>query len=90
MSDPATIGNPVAMQRFYGDADIFLFWSYGNSADITGPRITELAIDALKNMGGMVEKVILQRRFTYFPHVRSQGKFNTLMSHHLPLQAYRC
>ncbi|GFY98926.1 hypothetical protein Acr_13g0003270 [Actinidia rufa] len=35
-------------------------------------RITELAIDALKIMGGMVEKVILQRRFTYFPHVRSQ------------------
>ncbi|XP_057508438.1 uncharacterized protein LOC130791309 [Actinidia eriantha] len=72
MSDPATIGNPVAMQRFYRDTDIFLFWSYGNSADITGPRITELAIDALKNMGGMVEKVILQRRFKYFPHVRSQ------------------
>ncbi|GFY98970.1 hypothetical protein Acr_13g0003710 [Actinidia rufa] len=72
MSDPETIGNPVAMQRFYRDTDIFLFWSYGNSADITGPRITELAIDALKIMGGMVEKVILQRRFTYFPHVRSQ------------------
>ncbi|XP_057472971.1 uncharacterized protein LOC130761485 [Actinidia eriantha] len=72
MSDPATIGNPVAMQRFYGDTDIFLFWSYGNSADITGSKITELAIDVVKNMGGMVEKVILQRRFKYFPHVSSQ------------------
>ena len=90
MSDPATIGNPVAMQRFYGDADIFLFWSYGNSADITGSKITELAIEAVKNMGGMVEKVNLQRRFKYFPHVSSQGKFNMLMSHHLLLKAYQC
>ncbi|GFZ12991.1 hypothetical protein Acr_23g0013760 [Actinidia rufa] len=77
MSDPATIGNPVAMQRFYGDTDIFLFWSYGNSADITGSKITELAIDAVKNMGGMVEKVILQRRFKYFPHEGFYDKVET-------------
>ncbi|KAA8528119.1 hypothetical protein F0562_035012 [Nyssa sinensis] len=72
MDDPSTIGNPVAMQRFYADTDIFLFWSYGNSADIKGPRVTELAIDAVKRMGGEVEKIVLQRRFKYFPHVNSQ------------------
>lgn len=73
MDDPATIGHPVAMQRFYADTDIFLFWSYGNSVDIMGPMVTELAINAVKNMGGEVEKVVLQRRFKYFPHVCSQG-----------------
>ncbi|KAK9273513.1 hypothetical protein L1049_018323 [Liquidambar formosana] len=72
MDDPATIGHPVAMQRFFADTDIFLFWSYGNSVDIRGPRVTELAIDAVKNMGGEIEKVVLQRRFKYFPHVSSQ------------------
>ncbi|CAL5435371.1 unnamed protein product [Camellia sinensis] len=72
MDDPATIGNPVAMQRFYAETDIFLFWSYGNSADIMGTRVTELAMDAVKNMGGIVEKVVLQRRFKFFPHVNSQ------------------
>ncbi|KAK1588428.1 hypothetical protein Q3G72_023158 [Acer saccharum] len=72
MEDPATIGHPVAMQRFFADTDIFLFWSYGNSVDITGPTVTELAIKTVKNMGGEVENVILQRRFKYFPHVGSQ------------------
>lgn len=73
IDDPATIGNPVAMQKFYADSDIYLFWSYGNSADITGPTVTELAIKAVIPMGGKVEKVVLQRRFKYFPHVCSQG-----------------
>ncbi|PWA70893.1 Acyl carrier protein-like protein [Artemisia annua] len=72
MDDPKTIGNPVAMQRFYSDTNIFLFWSYGNSADIVGEKVTELAVDAVTSMGGKVEKLILQRRFKYFPHVNSQ------------------
>ncbi|KAF5726792.1 hypothetical protein HS088_TW22G00474 [Tripterygium wilfordii] len=72
MEDPATIGHPVAMQKFYADTDIFLFWSYGNSVDITGPTVTQFAINAVKSMGGEVEKVVLQRRFKYFPHVGSQ------------------
>lgn len=73
MDDPTTIGNPVAMQRFYAETNIFLFWSYGNSANIMGPTITKLAINAVKTMGGEVEEVVLQRRFKYFPHVCSQG-----------------
>ncbi|KAI7725940.1 hypothetical protein M8C21_013228 [Ambrosia artemisiifolia] len=72
MDDPATIGNPVAIQRFYADTDIYLFWSYGNAVDIKGPRVTELAIEVVNSMGGQVESVILQRRFKYFPHVSSQ------------------
>ncbi|KAJ4724177.1 AMP-dependent synthetase/ligase [Melia azedarach] len=72
MEDPATIGHPVAMQRFFADTDIFLFWSYGNSVDVTGPTITDLAIKTVQNMGGVVENVVLQRRFKYFPHVGSQ------------------
>ena len=80
MDDPATIGNPVAIQRFYTDTDIYLFWSYGNAVDIKGPRVTELAIDAVNRMGGQVENVILQRRFKYFPHVSSQGMLKTLIS----------
>ncbi|EEF48850.1 conserved hypothetical protein [Ricinus communis] len=72
MDDPATTGRPVAMQKFYADTDIFLFWSYGNAVDITGPTVTDLAIKVVKNMGAEVEKVILQRRFRYFPHVSSQ------------------
>ncbi|KAL0287331.1 UNVERIFIED_CONTAM: hypothetical protein Sangu_2697200 [Sesamum angustifolium] len=59
MDDPATIGNPVAMQRFYGDTNIFLFWSYGNSADIQGTEVTELAMAAAKRMGG-------ERRVWYY------------------------
>lgn len=74
MDNPETIGYPVAMQRFYADTDIFLFWSYGNSADITGPKVAELAINTVKKMGAEVKKVILQRRFKYFPHVCSKGK----------------
>lgn len=73
IGDPNTIGNPVAMQRFYPDKNIFLFWSYGNSADIVGHKVTRLAVDAATSIGGKVEKVILQRRFKYFPHVNSQG-----------------
>lgn len=73
MEDPSTIGNPVALQRFYADTDIFLLWSYGNSADIMGPTVAELAISATEAIGGKVENVILQRRFKYFPHVNSQG-----------------
>ncbi|CAK9146774.1 unnamed protein product [Ilex paraguariensis] len=72
MEDPATMGNPVAMQRFYADTDVFLFWSYGKSANIGGPKVAELAIDAVRRMGGNVEKVVLQRQFKYFPHVKSQ------------------
>ncbi|KAI7736757.1 hypothetical protein M8C21_012632 [Ambrosia artemisiifolia] len=72
MDDPTTIGNPVAIQRFYADTDIYLFWSYGNAVDIKGPRVTELAIEVVNSMGGQVESVILQRRFKYFPHVSSQ------------------
>ncbi|CAK8536019.1 unnamed protein product [Lathyrus sativus] len=76
MEDPCTIGNPVAMQKFYTDSDIFLFWSYGNSFDIKGPTITELAIKAIEAVGGEVESFILQRRFKYFPHVSSQDMKN--------------
>ncbi|PON69738.1 L-2-aminoadipate reductase [Parasponia andersonii] len=72
MEDPAKMGYPVAMQRFYADTDIFLFWSYGNSVDIRGPNVTELAVNTVRTMGGQVEEVVLQRRFKYFPHVGSQ------------------
>ncbi|KAM1175515.1 hypothetical protein ACFX15_027411 [Malus domestica] len=65
MSNPATIGNPVAMQKFYADTDILLFWSYGNSVDITGPTVTELAIDAAKLIGAEVMEVVLQRRLVF-------------------------
>lgn len=73
MVDPAALGNPVAMQRFYGDTDIFVLWSYGNSDDIRGSTVTALAINAVKVMGGEVQRVVLQRQFKYFPHVSSQG-----------------
>jgi len=73
MEDPSTIGHPVAMQKFYAGTNIFLFWSYGNSVDIKGPAVMELAIKTIEAMGGEVEKVVLQRRFMYFPHVSSQG-----------------
>ena len=76
MDDPSTIGNPVAMQRFYADTNVYLFWSYGNAADIMGEKVTELAISVVNRMGGTVEKIVLQRRFKYFPHVNSQGIAN--------------
>ncbi|CAK8575846.1 unnamed protein product [Lathyrus sativus] len=72
MEDPSTIGNPVAMQKFYDDSNIFLFWSYGNSVDIKGPTVKELAMKTVEAMGGEVESFILQRCFKYFPHVSSQ------------------
>ncbi|KAF9597218.1 hypothetical protein IFM89_016359 [Coptis chinensis] len=72
MEDPKTIGHPVAMQKFYEETDIFLFWSYGNSEDIRGPTVTKLAIEVVNKMGAEVQSVILQRRFKYFPHVNSQ------------------
>ncbi|XP_019164111.1 PREDICTED: uncharacterized protein LOC109160273 [Ipomoea nil] len=72
MEDPAAIGNPVAMQKFYTDTNVFLFWSYGNSIDILGSEVMELAKKAVIKMGGQVKKVILQRHFKYFPHVNCQ------------------
>lgn len=78
MEDPATIGNPVAMQRFYGDTDVFLFWSYGDAVNIQGQTVTKLVIDAVESMGGVVEKIVLQRRFKYFPHVNAEGMFTML------------
>ncbi|CAN0891896.1 Long-chain-fatty-acid--AMP ligase FadD28 [Linum grandiflorum] len=76
MEDPATIGHPIALQKYYADSDIFLFWSYGNSADIMGPTVTELALKVVESMGAKAEQVILQRRFKYFPHVCSQDMKN--------------
>ncbi|XP_076942402.1 uncharacterized protein LOC143612262 [Bidens hawaiensis] len=70
--NPASIGYPVAIQKFYADTDIYLFWSYGSAVDIKGPRVTELATEGVNRMGGQVENVILQRQFKYFPHVSSQ------------------
>ncbi|GAA0144094.1 hypothetical protein LIER_04625 [Lithospermum erythrorhizon] len=70
--NPSTIGNPVAMQKFYADTDVFLFWSYGDSAHINADAVTKLAIDAATRIGGEVETVVLKRRFKYFPHVRSE------------------
>ncbi|KAJ6704735.1 hypothetical protein OIU79_009615 [Salix purpurea] len=82
MDEPETIGHPVAMQKFFADTDIFLFWSYGNSFDIKGPTVAELAKKAVMSMGAKVEEVVLQRRFKYFPHVGSQemkdGFYNKL------------
>ncbi|XP_042447175.1 uncharacterized protein LOC122032000 [Zingiber officinale] len=72
MDDPATIGHPVAMQKFFGDTNIFLFWSYGNSSDIKGPTVIKLLTDVVNTMGGVVQEVVLQRRFKYFPHVNSE------------------
>ncbi|XP_063940050.1 uncharacterized protein LOC135149116 [Daucus carota subsp. sativus] len=84
MDDPTSIGNPVAMQKFYADTDIFLFWSYGNSTNIKGEEIIEFARNAVARMGGEVVKTILQRRFRYFPHIKSQdmkdGFYNRMES----------
>lgn len=78
MEDPSTIGNPVAMQRFYADTDVFLFWSYGDSVNIRGSTVTKLLIDAVESMGGVVEEIVLQRQFKYFPHVNTEGLFTKL------------
>ncbi|WVZ86080.1 hypothetical protein U9M48_032921 [Paspalum notatum var. saurae] len=76
MEDPTTIGHPVAMQRFFANTNIFLFWSYGNSADIKGSYVAKCVTDVVASMGGTVQKVILQRRFKYFPHVSSEDMKN--------------
>jgi hypothetical protein len=73
MEDPATIGHPVAMQKFFDHTDIFLFWSYGNSADIKGSFVAKRVTDIVSSMGGTAQNVLLQRRFKYFPHVSSEG-----------------
>ncbi|KAK1621122.1 hypothetical protein QYE76_026639 [Lolium multiflorum] len=72
MEDPATIGQPVAMQKFFDDTDVFLFWSYGNSADIKGSFVAKCVTDIVSCMGGTAQNVLLQRRFKYFPHVSSE------------------
>ncbi|KAL2456533.1 4-coumarate--CoA ligase [Forsythia ovata] len=80
MDDPATIGNPVAMQKFYSDTNIFLFWSYGNSANIKGPEVTQLAIDAVKRMGGEIEMVPVQMFFPLGPtFVAIYGAFSAII-----------
>ncbi|CAN1354733.1 Long-chain-fatty-acid--AMP ligase FadD28 [Linum perenne] len=76
MEDPATIGHPIALQKYYADSDIFLFWSYGNSVDIMGPTVTDLALKVVESMGAKAEQVVLQRRFKYFPHVCSEDMKN--------------
>ncbi|KAH9303057.1 hypothetical protein KI387_014640 [Taxus chinensis] len=72
VEDPTTIGHPVAMQKFYQDTDIFLFWSYGNSDNINKAAVSSFVCENVKNMGAQVESVILQRCWTYFPHITAQ------------------
>eukprot|EP01018_Ginkgo_biloba_P017034 Gb_16376 [translate_table: standard] len=72
VEDPSTIGHPVAIQKFYQDMHIFLFWSYGNSDDINDAAVSRLVYQDVKNTGAEVESVILQRQWNYFPHVSSQ------------------
>ncbi|CAM6097433.1 unnamed protein product [Calypogeia fissa] len=69
--DPASMGRFVAMQRFYGDTDIFLFWSFG-TAEVDQQRVNELLYEDVEKMGGRVESPILQKKWRYFPHIRSQ------------------
>ncbi|CAD6263388.1 unnamed protein product [Miscanthus lutarioriparius] len=76
MEDPTTVGHPVAMQRFFADTNIFLFWSYGNSADIKESYVAKCVTNVVTSMGGTVQKVLLQRRFKYFPHVSSEDMKN--------------
>ncbi|PAN36509.1 hypothetical protein PAHAL_6G288900 [Panicum hallii] len=76
MEDPTTIGHPVAMQRFFADTNVFLFWSYGNSADIKGSYVAKCVTNVVTSMGGTVQNVLLQRRFKYFPHVSSEDMKN--------------
>lgn len=83
IDDPVTSGSPVAMQRFHTDTDIFLFWSYRNSMNVRGPCIEELAMKAFNSMGGVVERVILQRQFKYFPHVGPKGMRNFLCTSYM-------
>ncbi|KAI5057660.1 hypothetical protein GOP47_0027675 [Adiantum capillus-veneris] len=68
VEDPLTIGHPVAMQRFYTETDIYLFWSYGNSV-IDSKEVTDLLYEDVKSMGGKTQEFILQRKWDYFPHV---------------------
>jgi hypothetical protein len=74
--DPASMGRFVAMQRFYADTNIFLFWSYG-TAEINQQRVTELLYENVRKMGGHVEAQILQRKWRYFPHIRSPGTWSS-------------
>jgi hypothetical protein len=70
--DPASMGRFVAMQRFYADTNIFLFWSFG-TAEINQQRVTEFLYEDVGKMDGRVEALILQKKWRYFPHVRSPG-----------------
>lgn len=84
--DPASMGRFVAMQRFYADTDIFLFWSFG-TAEVHQQRVTELLYEDVEKMGGRVETLILQRKWRYFPHIRSPGAYLLVESQCLILLA---
>ena len=55
--------------------DIFLFCSYINSVDITGQLPLNLQYRQLRMLG---KRLVLQRRFKYYPQVSSQGMINDL------------
>ncbi|GJN27290.1 hypothetical protein PR202_gb15302 [Eleusine coracana subsp. coracana] len=80
MDDPATIGHPVAMQRFFADTNIFLFWSYGNSADIKGPYVSKCVTDAVTCMGGSVPESAFAAAIQVFPSYMKHGFYERVES----------
>ncbi|OWM69263.1 hypothetical protein CDL15_Pgr025450 [Punica granatum] len=63
-------GQSYCDERFHADTTVF---PYGNSANVAGPVVKELAIKGVKSMGGEVERVVLQRQFKYLPHAGPEG-----------------
>ncbi|EFJ28539.1 hypothetical protein SELMODRAFT_410953 [Selaginella moellendorffii] len=71
VEDAKEIGHPVAMQKFYADTNIYLFWSYG-TAQVSQEMMTALLLQDVARIGGTVERIVLQRKWNYFPHIGSQ------------------
>ncbi|PKI73623.1 hypothetical protein CRG98_005997 [Punica granatum] len=69
-------GQSYCDERFHADTTVF---PYGNSANVAGPVVKELAIKGVKSMGGEVERVVLQRQFKYLPHAGPEVMRNKIL-----------
>jgi thioesterase domain-containing protein/predicted NAD/FAD-dependent oxidoreductase/acyl carrier protein len=63
-------GRCVAMHHRYADRDEYACYSYGGDG-LDGEDIVRLLAEDIERLGGRLEKVHLQRRWTFLPHFGS-------------------
>jgi thioesterase domain-containing protein/acyl carrier protein len=66
----ATLGHCVAIHHRYSDTDVYACFSYGRDED-NADLIAEKLREDIARLGGRLDAILLQRKWTYFPHFGS-------------------